>query len=118
MSPAEKALAELVRLKRSIWVELGAWDLAWQNADAAVAALPVSGQGDGVMVPVKPTDEMLDAGGAATRRVYSGAWNLEPDTVGMVMCEYVYRAMLAAAPTASPPRADTQEQPTGEQERE
>lgn len=44
------------------------------------------------LVPVGPTVEMMDAGGAATRRCYQ---HLNKDEV---MCSYVYRAMLAAAP--------------------
>ena len=44
------------------------------------------------LVPVGPTVEMMDAGGAATRRCYQ---HLNKDEV---MCSYVYRAMLAASP--------------------
>ena len=44
------------------------------------------------LVPVQPTVEMMDAGGAATRRCYQHL------NKGEVMCSYVYRHMLAAAP--------------------
>lgn len=44
------------------------------------------------LVPVGPNVEMMDAGGAATRRCYQ---HLNKDEV---MCSYVYRHMLAAAP--------------------
>lgn len=44
------------------------------------------------LVPVEPTVEMMDAGGAATRRCYQHL------NKGEVMCSYVYRHMLDAAP--------------------
>lgn len=44
------------------------------------------------LVPVGPNVEMMDAGGAATRRCYQ---HLNKDEV---MCSYVYRHMLAASP--------------------
>lgn len=62
------------------------------------------------LVPVEPTVEMMDAGGAATRRCYQ---HLNKDEV---MCSYVYRHMLAAAP--QPPTTEQSsavQQPKGEQ---
>ena len=49
-----------------------------------------------VLAPKKPTDAMLDAGGAAYRRCLSGVWeqDRQPDEM---LCAYVYRAMLEAA---------------------
>lgn len=63
------------------------------------------------LVPVEPTVEMMDAGGAATRRCYQHL------NKGEVMCSYVYRHMLDAAP--QPPTTDQSsavQQPQGEQE--
>lgn len=44
------------------------------------------------LVPLVPTVEMMDAGGAATRRCYQHL------NKGEVMCSYVYRHMIDAAP--------------------
>lgn len=63
------------------------------------------------LVPVEPTVEMMDAGGAATRRCYQHL------NKGEVMCSYVYRHMLDAAP--QPPTTEQSsavQQPQVEQE--
>ena len=62
-----------------------AW-LAWQ------ARVPA----DHVVVPREPSDEMLNSGGAATRRSYCEAW-LKDKRPNEVMCSYIYRAMIAAS---------------------
>lgn len=61
------------------------------------------------LVPVESTVEMMDAGGAATRRCYQHL------NKGEVMCSYVYRHMLDAAPQPPTTEQSSAVQPQGEQ---
>lgn len=51
---------------------------------------------DWKMVPVKPTSAMSDAGGSAVRVCYGKQYHDRRS--GEMMCDYVYRKMLEAAP--------------------
>jgi len=65
----------------------------------ALVASQVAAQAGQVAVPENwPTSDMVDAGGAAVRRGYSGAWrdDRKPDEM---LCSYIFRHMIAAAPS-------------------
>ena len=78
------------------------WPLAnlWALAQQPAAAVPEGY----ALVPVEPTEAMLDAGHAA-------AWRRIPSCFDMTDAEIVYRAMLAAAPEQAPPAAVPEELP-------
>ena len=66
----------------------------WLKGQGHVKQQPA--QQDWKLVPVKPTRDMSNAGGSAVRVCYSnrkGDWK-----EGEMMCDYIYRKMLNAAP--------------------
>lgn len=100
MTPAQVAHIMALMHKFSVANMQGNAVAAMEHCAAVEAALRDAPQAEGwVMVPVEPTPDMRDAGGRATRSVYSGVWR-EHRKPNEVMCAYIYRAMLAATPSA------------------
>ena len=58
--------------------------------------LVIQSHQDWKLVPVKPTRDMSDAGGSAVRVCYSNRKGDRKE--GEMMCDYIYRKMLNAAP--------------------